>query len=475
MKESNQPNAIDPNSSDFTPLFTSVNGAAVTPAGQGEDKKRYDHRKQTNTKGNFISRAFPFNLLLRLVPKRMRLLLRIAPSPSSLTSSELSFVSSMSICFTFFTVILLSGFISASFGGINGHQMAFVSTKHIRTSKDLKGISSQGVGLAPPVGTRLPSTIREKFADVSDQPLELMDTAIFWHVPRSAGTTIKHVLATCLGKAVASEAGGLEGHHLDERLELLKRPQGLFLNVDTTTQVGLRHAKSLGLVQSKMADVVVTPYIQEAAILFDKNHKGRFFTMLREPVERIQSLFYYRRVATWEKTYDPRIKDLSLLDFVLTSGEENWMVRTLTGYKSGPLEIAHLNAAKEILRSKFLIGLLEDKTESFRRFEEYFGWKFPSPVSQTCKNSMYYFEWHSGNPHPSLEKEDQVYKKIITMNEWDVALYEYAQQLFQEQQALFWNMKDGSELTWGSESGEEKNEIEEKKNETAKPKQLIFK
>ena len=77
-----------------------------------------------------------------------------------------------------------------------------------------------------------------------------------------------------------------------------------------------------------MADVVFTPYIQEAAVIFDKFHRGRFFTMLREPIDRIVSLYYYRRIATWEPTYNPTLKDQTLEEFVNASGE-NWMVSTM--------------------------------------------------------------------------------------------------------------------------------------------------
>jgi len=94
---------------------------------------------------------------------------------------------------------------------------------------------------------------------------------------------------------------------------------------------------------------------------------------------------------------------------------------------------------------QFLIGILDEKTESLRRFEEYFGWKFPSPVAQTCKNNMFYFEWHSGNPHPQLE-DKVIAMKIRTLNMWDVALFEYGKQLFQEQEHLFWT-SDAGEAT----------------------------
>ena len=221
---------------------------------------------------------------------------------------------------------------------------------------------------------------------------------------------MKSMVTQCLGKVIASEEGGKDGHHLDERLEIIKTPRGDYANIDTTTVAGLKQGKALGLVHSKMAHVIFTPYVQEAAVLFDKNHRGRFFTMLREPVERVISEYYFRRMD------NEKIRSQSLEDYTLHHAEENWMVRMLTGFMSGPLDIIHLNAAKEILRSKFLVGLLEQKTESFRRFEEFFGWKFPSPVSQTCKNNAFYFEWHSGNPHPMPKEDDPLIKKIQLLN-----------------------------------------------------------
>lgn len=132
---------------------------------------------------------------------------------------------------------------------------------------------------------------------------------------------------------------------------MIRLPHGVFLNVDTTTPSGLKRAQGMGLAQSKMADVIFTPYVPEAAVLFDSNHRGRFFTILREPVDRMISLYYYKRLATWEHNYDPAIKDQTLEDFIQTYGE-NWMVRTLTGCMSGPLQLVHLNLAKEILRRK---------------------------------------------------------------------------------------------------------------------------
>jgi hypothetical protein len=103
---------------------------------------------------------------------------------------------------------------------------------------------------------------------------------------------------------------------------------------------------------------------------------------------------------------------------------------------SGPIGEGNLNVAKEIIRRKFLVGLLEDKTETLRRIEAYFGWKLPSRVSMTCKNNMFYFEPQSKNPHPPVKEDSREYQLLLNRNRYDIELYEYAKFLFAEQKSL---------------------------------------
>jgi len=447
---------VDPDSVDFHPLFKSMNGAATTALHQDfpdvrippspNPISRFEGDRSQALKNQYFSvdsrtpdlDVTDLNTTDTTTPNKY---LHMVVNPLQNLAQRGSIKSLLILCTIFILVLFMTGITSNYFDvpGLNSSSATSNRSGRLPSGRQTEAasiLSHQGISLAPPVGTKIPSTIGEVFADVDDLPMKLMDTAIYWHIPRSAGTTMKHILATCLGRIITTEIGGLDGHQSDEKLQMIRLPHGVFLNVDTTTPSGLKRAQGMGLAQSKMADVIFTPYVPEAAILFDSNHRGRFFTILREPVDRMISLYYYKRLATWEHNYDPAIKDQTLEDFIQTYGE-NWMVRTLTGCMSGPLQLVHLNLAKEILRRKFLIGILDEKTESLRRFEEYFGWKFPSPVSQTCKNNMFYFEWHSGNPHPPLE-DQALAKKIRTLNMWDVALFEYGKQLFREQEHLFW-------------------------------------
>ena len=64
-----------------------------------------------------------------------------------------------------------------------------------------------------PDGTVIPPDVRKAYKD-NDEPQGIMDTPVFWHIPRSAGTTMKLIMSMCMGRVLACEQGA--GHQLDE-------------------------------------------------------------------------------------------------------------------------------------------------------------------------------------------------------------------------------------------------------------------
>lgn len=115
------------------------------------------------------------------------------------------------------------------------------------------------------------------------------------------------------------------------------------------------------------------------------------------------------------------------------------MTRFLSNTLSGELMPEHEAIAKEVLRTKCLIGLLRDKTETMRRLEIFFHVKANERTQrrEECQEKLLYWDWPGKNRHelvvPSSEAWDTLYKQ----NTFDLRLYEYAEQLFEAQGKLF--------------------------------------
>jgi hypothetical protein len=286
-------------------------------------------------------------------------------------------------------------------------------------------------------------------ADISTPFNPTTDVPLFFHMPRSGGSTVKDIMGMCLGLVEATDVGARSPKHVkkvkeDVVLRVVHSDDGAsFVNVDTSTAKGIHRAKRMGLVESQLADVIVSQHLHPVATLFNADQPGRMFAMMRHPIERAVSMFHYLGVANWEPTYDPSLAYVSIEMYARSQrAEHNWAVRFLSNELVRNVNERHLQMAKEVLRQKCLIGLLDDKAESFMRFSQYFGWH-PKTKDQTdCRDRLLNWGWSNKHAHPEVEEGSIVWELLYKKNSLDMELYEYAKELFQEQAAMFQSKKD---------------------------------
>ena len=329
-------------------------------------------------------------------------------------------------------------------GKLSDEYRAYLALPPVKQTSALGALRGNGLGMPDqpsvvvPLGQTVVSYFFPHLAPITE-PLAPTDTPIFFHIPR-AGTSIKSILSGCLGLIMATDAGTRNGHDRDRTARVVSLPKGgRYVNVDTTTLPGLQRAAGMGLVQSQLADVIVTPHIYTAVTsLFDQGHRARMFTTIRHPIERAVSMFHYLSVADWEPTYDPDLAFVNVEMYARSDRvENNWMVRFLTGELTGDLTERHLDVAKELLRSYCVVGLMEEKAESLRRFESYLGFAYRGPEGRDCRDKFLHWDYGNKHEHPTVEEGSTAWNLLYHKNELDMKLYEYALEVFQEQGQLF--------------------------------------
>lgn len=263
---------------------------------------------------------------------------------------------------------------------------------------------------------------------------------------------------------MASDYGVTDGHANDTEIAVVYpktygaangTARSAFINVDTTTLEGIERAKALGYANAGLSASVVTPFIYESNDLFAGPSKGRLFSVFRHPVERAVSMFYYLQVATWEPTYNPAYKNWTLEEYAQSSQvENNWMTRLLSHY---PLEgdltdDRYVAIAMEVVRHKFIVGLMSDMERSMDRFEKFFRWKFRvSPTSQEACRQRLLSKGSNSNADSKEKKEKAIpgtatWDLLVSQNRYDLQLYGYIETLYKEQEAFVRGQSDNYRL-----------------------------
>ncbi len=293
-----------------------------------------------------------------------------------------------------------------------------------------------------------------------------LETPFFWHVPKSGGSSLQR-LYYCMGSTIANEVGvnpkfGIEHGPKSDIIafspwEAHGNP-GKVINVDVCSHEGILDAKNRGFLtspsQPKVDFVSTSEFHSASMMLFSPDHKARLFALFRHPIEGAVSKFYYLQKATWEPTYNKRWASMSLEQWATQErGDNNWMVRNLIGKQRLELTKDDYALAKEIVRTKFVVGLMDKFEESIHRFNFLLGVDESDPKNEDCikqfssnegdehsarnDNRIVKKNQFNSYSHPKVENGSEVWVLLSKVHTYDILLYNFVVRLFKEQEEMF--------------------------------------
>lgn len=315
-------------------------------------------------------------------------------------------------------------------GPIQLEHMSLRSTKHRRrlqaVDEDLQKqqMSSFFGGIYPAVDQNMfPLYLRDL-----DKASTESDLVFFWHIPKAAGSTMKNLMNACFDLSRAEKV------RPETSMEYGRRG---VLNMDTSTPIGLQQSFREGIVDSGMVDVVISNYFLGGSALFNERHYGRVFTIMRHPIELAVSLFHYRKIASWERSFREDFENMTFTDYIESDGYiGNWMTRQLTGTMPWvELTEQHLERAKALMQKKVFVGIQDQMAESIRQMRSHFGWKENAPF---CAHNLLNDKINS-NEHPRIPggRGGSTWNIVAEKDKWDLQLYHMALYQFAEQRKRY--------------------------------------
>ena len=258
---------------------------------------------------------------------------------------------------------------------------------------------------------------------------------IFFHIPKTGGTTLEKIIQ----KAVPAEKVFLVNYHGPAKSSLLVR---------SNEQIA-SYLQQMGPVRRQSIEFVIGHFPMDIDTLFDRS--SRYFTIIREPVERcVSNFFHLKKEANTPETEShlpiyKRLKNMTLEEY-LDSGigldSDNHQVRMLAGCPEldapwsedgrpitlPAVEARHLAMAKRNIEERFLAaGTLEQFTELTWYLKCVYGW----PI-QRC----FYVKRRENLSRPKIEQISlQTRRRLEQSNQFDIELYHWVSSRFVAQTA----------------------------------------
>jgi hypothetical protein len=248
---------------------------------------------------------------------------------------------------------------------------------------------------------------------------------IFFRMPKTGGSTMDGVFEHCFpGQYFHAHTG-----NTDSAL-LVRSTAGIRRKLD-----------ALAAEQRRAIRCVIGAHVaMDIETIFDR--PARFFTIVREPVDRVISSFFYIRAAKHLPSHR-FIKDMTLeryLDSGIGLDADNHQVRLLSGCpeldapwdkEGGPIAAVpvtrrHLEMAKRNIAERFIVAApLEEFTALVWFFKRLYGW----PLHRT------FFQIRNETPdRPVTEAVSQATRqRLADRNVYDIELHEWVKGRFAAQ------------------------------------------
>lgn len=240
------------------------------------------------------------------------------------------------------------------------------------------------------------------------------EVIFFMHIPKTAGTTFRYII------------------------QYQYKPNAIYELYDHSITHSQRLDKLLNLSWPRKQQIKIVNAHFGFGLHEFLHRPYTYITFLRNPIDRVVSMYYYLHRTRNIQT-NPLPPDLSLKDFVQKYQRiQNGMTKYLSGVilkdqladqspkstQNSPWATeTDLELAKKNLKEHFkVIGLAERFDESLILFKKTLGWKIPL----YDKNNV------SKNRQATRDVSEDTLRLIEKANEFDIQLYEYAKEVFEE-------------------------------------------